>query len=106
MNPTRLDITVEPGPTGATIAVTGELDMSTADRLVTTVTDALSGDADGRLSVDLSGVGFCDSAGIRALVRLRKVADQAGLSLELLNPTPVVRRVLELSGLVDHLNVR
>jgi anti-sigma B factor antagonist len=86
--------------------VTGELDMSTAGLLGKAVEDACSCDAGGRLILDMSGVGFCDSAGISALVQSRKLADQAHLQLEVHRPALAVRRVLELSGLTEYLNVR
>ena len=52
-----------------------------------------------KVSVDLSQVGFVDSAGISVLVRLRKWVRAVGGEIEMSNPTPVVENVLRVSGL-------
>src|SRR5690349_14502368 len=51
----------------AVMSVEGELDLYTAPRLHTELTAALSGDnIPSCLVVDMSGVGFCDSTGMRS----------------------------------------
>lgn len=52
-----------------------------------------------KVSVDLSQVGFVDSAGISVLVRLRKWVRATGGEIEMTNPTPAVENVLRVSGL-------
>lgn len=58
------------------------------------------------LTVDLADLAFCDSAGINALVRLRKSCDRAGGRLVVTNPPAQVRYVLEVNGLLEYLAVQ
>jgi anti-anti-sigma factor len=50
------------------------------------------------LLLDLDGVGFCDAAGVTALIRLHRAATQAEIRLVLTGLRPQVRRVLDLTG--------
>jgi anti-anti-sigma factor len=73
------------------VRVTGEVDMSTADRMYR----AAVADGAGAARLDLTGVTFFDSAAIHALVR---VAERYPNALEVI-PSPQVRRVLDIAGL-------
>ncbi len=87
----------------AVIAVSGELDMSTAPDL----SDALADVVDRHprdLTVDLADLAFIDSTGLTVLVRASKQLRDHDATLRLASPTPSVRRVLEIVGL-DHLLV-
>src|SRR5438874_10912065 len=88
-------------PSGApVIAVSGELDMSSAGRLEEVVGAAIAAGPE-KLIFDRSGLRFMDSAGIAVLLRAAaKVA-----VIELREPSPPVRRVLELTGLEGVLSV-
>ena len=56
-----------------------------------------------RLALDLSGVDYMSSAGLRAIDDLAaRLEEQAG-SLRMIDPTDPVRLVLDLSGLADRL---
>lgn len=82
------------------LAVEGELDMTTAPQL-TQAAEALVADGHGRLVLDLGKLTFCDSAGLGAIVRIfRRVGDTGG-SLAIAQPTPIVRSVLDLTGMSD-----
>jgi stage II sporulation protein AA (anti-sigma F factor antagonist) len=85
------DAEVEDGR--VTVVVTGEVDMSTAETLFQT---AVRHDVS-RVVLDLRGVSFFDSAAIRAVVRLA-ARHNGGLTVL---PSARVRRVLEVSGLID-----
>jgi anti-anti-sigma factor len=54
-----------------------------------------------RLTVDLSGLRFADSAAIRELIRAHRAITQRGGTLELTRPQQAVARVLSLLG-ADH----
>jgi anti-anti-sigma factor len=75
----------------AMVTVTGEVDMSTADRMFRAATK----DAAAAATLDLRAVTFFDSAAIHALLQL---AEHYGAGLRVL-ASPQVRRVLEISGL-------
>jgi anti-anti-sigma factor len=95
-----LTIGVDDRDDAAVIALDGELDLASAPELADVAAEKI---AEGRthLIVDLSGLTFCDSAGLRVFVRYRSELDGKGGRLVLAAPQPIVRRVLEVSGLVE-----
>src|SRR6476619_4854814 len=75
------------------VVVSGEIDMSNVGGLEATVEEiALRRPA--RLVFDLSGLRFMDSAGIAVLLNAASRID----TIELRDPSPPVRRVVELTG--------
>lgn len=72
----------------------GELDMATAGSL-TELLLAASGD-DTPLVLDLSGVSFMDSSGLRALLEGAGLPNE-GVPVVVKDPSPQVRRVLEIT---------
>src|SRR5260370_151732 len=78
----------------------GDIDISNADTLGETL-DRMLGETAGAVVVDLSALRFMDSSGIAML--LRAVGD-AG-SVEIRNPSSVVRRIIECTGLADVLRI-
>ena len=81
-------------PGVAVLSVAGELDVSTAKTLEAAVEEAC-GAQPSELLFDLRELRFMDSAGIAVLLSAsRKVP-----SVRLLDPSPAVRRVLEMTGL-------
>jgi anti-anti-sigma factor len=81
----------------ATVAVDGELDIATVSVLEGALSDVERGEA-ATLTLDLGGVGFMDSTGLRALLSARKRAAHAGRALQLANIPPPVARVFDLTG--------
>jgi anti-anti-sigma factor len=69
-------------PSRTRLLVSGDLDLASAGQLADRAV-ALIPPASGRLVIDFSGVGFCDSAGIRALLTVRTAALAAGSELRL-----------------------
>ncbi|MDQ6915878.1 MAG: STAS domain-containing protein [Actinomycetota bacterium] len=79
----------------ASLALEGELDMASAPTLESALADALaSADA---VELDLGGVRFMDSSGLRALLCARRDADAAGRRLRLVDVSPAVSRILEVT---------
>ena len=77
----------------------GECDVAARDVIDN---DRLLTDSDGQLiEIDLSEVTFMDSAGIHCLLEFRKRAERYGPRLVVTHPSPPVRRVLEVSGLMS-----
>jgi anti-sigma B factor antagonist len=84
----RLDVTILP---------TGDVDLRSAPELETAVRDLIrAGFA--VIAIDLRGVTFMDSSGLRVLLALRNDARRGGVQLELIPGAPRVQRIFELSG--------
>lgn len=82
---------------GVTVAaLAGRLDVATAAAAETGLL-AMVGRG-GPVLVDLSGVSYVSSAGLRVLLRAAKQAQIAGHALALAAPQPAVQEVLEISG--------
>ncbi|GAA3220616.1 STAS domain-containing protein [Dactylosporangium siamense] len=86
-----------------TVTVTGAVDLSTAAALDEAVAAAVD-DGPPSVVVDLAAVTFIDSAGINALLKSRRLADERGRQFRITNPTGIVRDVLDLTGVLDHLS--
>ena len=88
---------------GASVVVRGEVDMATAPQL----REALFGIVDGgatSIAIDCRGLEFLDSSGIGVLIAVRKrLGDGGALTLEA--PPAHVRKVLELTGVTDHVTI-
>ena len=85
----------------AVIAMRGDLDLATVDRVVGYVTDVIDRH-DGPVSADLGGVAFCDACGLGALIRIAAYADQAGRQLEMIRPSRALVKIMRITG-VDQL---
>jgi anti-anti-sigma factor len=79
--------------------VGGEVDMVSAPRLRAQVISAFSDH--GRVVLDLACVTFIGAAGVRVLVEARQLAAQRSTTFSIRRPSPVVTRVLALTGLTD-----
>ena len=64
-------------------------------------TTALVADNARDIVIDLTGVTFLDSSGLRVLVRSRQDVIDAGGRFRLRGATDVVERVLQITGLAD-----
>ncbi|MXQ65346.1 anti-sigma factor antagonist [Actinomadura rayongensis] len=80
------------------VTATGELDLYTAPRLQAALAD-LPDDAADRITVDLSGVEFCDSTGMNVLLAAMQRVRDGGGSFALAAPRTAVRRILQVTGL-------
>ena len=84
-------------PAGVHVRASGEIDRVTTALLIAELDAAIDG-GDGPIVVDLADVTFMDCSGVNALVTAHQAAPTR---LQLRNPHPAVRRVLELTGLLD-----
>jgi anti-sigma B factor antagonist len=104
--PTDLRVDLQPTRSGYAMTLFGELDIATAPILADRVDDMRPEDG-GELTLDLTGLTFCDSAGVTALVRLRQWCERVGWTIQTINVGPTVRRILvDFTGLGGYLNVR
>jgi anti-anti-sigma factor len=90
-----------PSPGTVRVAAVGEIDLSSADVLRDGLLNVLFARQPHRIEVDLAGVTFLDCGGLAVLVVLGQAAARNGCRLRITNPQPFVRRVLDLTGLLD-----
>ena len=87
--------------TATGLAIVGEIDAHTAPEITAVVSRS---EADS-LEIDLSGVEFVDSSGLRALIEVHQLFESSGRSLTLVRPSPIVARLFDISGVDDYLHV-
>jgi anti-anti-sigma factor len=79
------------------VQVRGEVDIATAP-LLRAVLEAVVGRRPTRVEVDLSGATFVDAHALTTLIAARRRLANRHAALVLRDPSPVVVRLLELSG--------
>lgn len=88
---------VDRADTGA-IVVVGDVDAHSVGAL-TEVIDRTSG----AVTLDLAGVGFIDSSGIRVLVETQSRCRDLGNEFRIVEVSAPVRRLFEITGLTSYL---
>jgi anti-sigma B factor antagonist len=97
----NIEISTRLDPEGArVVSVAGELDSSNVEQL-DALMSTLAQNPPQRLIFELGGLRFMDSAGIAVLVR---AAGKTGV-VQIRNPSPIVRRVIEVTGLTGVLRI-
>ena len=82
----------------ATLALSGELDMSTAPELSRSLSEVLDRQPQ-QVTLELGDLAFIDSTGLTLIVRTSNRLKEHHGALRLAHPTPPIRRVLEIVGL-------
>ncbi|PBC70037.1 anti-sigma B factor antagonist [Streptomyces sp. TLI_235] len=98
--PLLITVTDVPGA-ARVLRLDGEIDQDRRAALE----DALAAAVEARpprLVVDLSGLAFCDSTGLKALLKTRLAAQAADVELVIAAPPAHVERLLKITG-TDHL---
>ena len=98
-----MQIAIHDDGTAATVTMVGRLDISGAE-VVALPLATLSG-SKSALFVDMAGVTFIASIGLRHLVSAAKAVGRRGGRLMLLNPTAAVTEVITTSGLAGLLQI-
>ena len=83
------------------VVLGGELDMADADWVEATLATAAAHHH--RMNIDLSGLSFIDSTGIRTLMALQQRGVILGIEVHFTNPSTAVNRLLgaaSLTGLI------
>ncbi|MDP9295415.1 MAG: STAS domain-containing protein, partial [Actinomycetota bacterium] len=94
----EMEYSIEHGEAGITLEVSGDIDMATAERLAEALEVCL--EWDGQITIDLSGVGFMDSSGLRVIIQASQSLNGDD-PLSLRSPQPPVARLFEIAGLLD-----
>ena len=81
----------------ATLAIGGRLDAQTAPELDAAAVTAGEGVNDNAtLVLDMKGLNYISSAGLRSIAKLRRAMQARGGTVLLVNPQPQVRKVFEI----------
>jgi anti-sigma B factor antagonist len=98
-----LEVHHETGNGRATIRLTGELDISTADDLEHVLSDLDAPGGPARIYLDLSELRFMDSSGLRLIVTSDLRLRREGRELRLMPGPEQVQRVFRLALLEERL---
>jgi anti-sigma B factor antagonist len=95
----QLELTYRVADSGeATVRVRGELDIATADQAYAYLRDVVDSQ-EGPVTMNLSGLTFCDAAGLGVLARVAGHARRAGRSLKLTAARPSLLRIMHITGM-------
>jgi anti-anti-sigma factor len=86
---------------GVVVAPRGELDLATAPELRARLREAATDG--GPLVLDLRGLDFMDTSGLRLVLEERDRAQREGLAFAVVRGPHAVQRVFEIAGLEDGL---
>lgn len=101
--PGSLDVSSSAGEGSVTLTLRGELDLASAGALEKRLS-AVERGSPGRILVDLTGLTFIDSSGLRVLLLADGRAREQGHELVFTESTETVRRVLEMTGALELLH--
>jgi anti-sigma B factor antagonist len=87
------------------VTPSGEIDRDTAPAFRTALEAAVTQAGRGPVEVELGRVTFMDSSGVGALLAAHRLAESAGASFRVRNPTKPVRTVLDITNVSGLLGV-
>lgn len=97
--PGQLALSCQTGANGSRIvSLTGELDIATAEQAYSYISEVIDG-RPAPVTVDLSGLTFCDASGLGALARIARHARQAGRQLMLASAGPSLLKIMRITGM-------
>ena len=103
MNEVPSHITIDQRDDG--LDVRGEIDAHTAPSLRDAALAQLESGST-TMSMAMDGVEFIDSSGLAVLVAMTTEARERGGDVIVLDPSPAVTRLFELTGLTEHMTLR
>lgn len=100
----EFSVDIVPDQDRVRVSPAGEVDIATADRLRQPVAELLE-EGYRRVVVDLRQVTFLDSTGVHTLIQCHERARDLGASMSIILGGPATRRVLDITGIIDHLEI-
>jgi anti-anti-sigma factor len=94
-----------PSQPAQTIYLTGDIDTSNADKISAHLIAAIDSQPGRALQANLSQLRFVDSSGIRALLQARRYAVEHGVAFAVTEAQPMVRRILDVTGVAGVLGL-
>ena len=93
----KLELRTETDADRTRISVRGDLDMDSSPQLLEAIRHGLKNTSG--IAVELRDVGYIDSSGIAVLVHGFKLARKESLNFRIVDPSPQVMSVMQLSQL-------
>lgn len=100
----QLQLTTQRHGGHAVVRLKGELDIATVDQLWHHLNKARQTCGE-HVILDLTDLEFMDSQGLSVIISCHQTVKSAAGSLSLVAPRPIVRRTLEITGLVKRLDI-
>jgi anti-sigma B factor antagonist len=100
----QLEIRVHEGERCARLSLRGELDVASAAFLMEHLT-LVNESGVAEVVLDLAELSYIDPSGLSVLAVQKRRADASGVALRLTSPTAFVRQILDVTGLIDFLDV-
>lgn len=100
--PVRLEVARTVADGRHTLLLTGELDLASAWALTESV-QGIGGGGALALTIDLGGLTFMDSTGLRAVLLARAACAESGWDFSIKPGPAAVQRIFELTGLIAEL---
>jgi anti-sigma B factor antagonist len=95
----HLTVELETGASPVRVVAAGEVDAASAPALATAIADA--SEAGGDVALDLGGVTFIDSSGLRVIAGAVTAADEQGRSVRVVAASSAVERIFAMTGLSE-----
>ena len=92
-----LHVLITPSQRGVCMALCGDVDLAAVELLRDGLAAAVASGS-GDVDIDMSATTFCDSVGLCAILVARRQLFDHGRRLRIVNATPPVLRLLDLSG--------
>ena len=91
-----MSLRIDTNPSGCRLHIECELTVATAAAVREEILTALPPGGTGEVEIDLSGVSEIDTAGLQLMLQLKR---KCGARLRLVNHSPAVLQILDLSNL-------
>jgi anti-sigma B factor antagonist len=96
------DLEIAADSSGVTVLeLSGEIDISTVGRIREAIEPMMT-DPPGRIVFDLARLRFIDSSGLTLLLAVAERVPE----VELRHPSPLVRKLIEITGVTDLFDIR
>lgn len=99
-----MDLTVEKDSSYLIVGLDGQFDLHTAKRFKTKLMRYVN-KGSRNIVLDLGEIDFIDSSGIGAILSIYKKIEQKSGELVIINLSPPLKRIFELSGVLNIINL-
>lgn len=100
------EVSTHPDEGGSVIAIRGELDSGTCEEMLEAFRSIVAAGGAGTVTLDMAGVSFIDSAGMRSVIQLQREARDSGVGLGVAAPPTEVTELLRTAGVIEHFELR